>query len=175
MSNDLSSKEPVAENNSIADQTNNNGAIILRQQPTEEVQSIMQKYVSDATVKCYKNELVTLMFWLFDRDPEKYFHDWIVDSAIKANEKDKECKRNKSRKHLRRVLKDSLTDVRKNHCPIILETVDFYTFSHYVTTRKSSKGNLLSKSAYGGILSALMYLHKMTGFIAKDYFRRDIL
>ena len=43
----------------------------------------MQKYVSDSTVKCYKNELVTLMFWLFDRDPEKYFHDWIVDNAIK--------------------------------------------------------------------------------------------
>ena len=55
---------------------NNIGAIIPYQPPTAEVQSIMKKYVADTTVKRYRNELVKLMFWLFDKDPEKYFHDW---------------------------------------------------------------------------------------------------
>ena len=52
---------------------NNIRAIIPYQHPTAEVQSIMKKYVADATVKCYRNELVKLMFWLFDEILEKNF------------------------------------------------------------------------------------------------------
>jgi hypothetical protein len=175
MTDESSLNNAVVVKNNHANSANNNGAIILHQQPTDEVQRIMRKYVSDSTMTCYKNELVTLMFYLFDKDPEKYFHDWIRDSVIRANEKDGECIRNKTRKHLRQVLKESLEDVRKIHCPIIIETLDFSTFSHYVTTRKSKDGKLLSKSAYGGMQSALIYLHKMTGFVASDDFRRDLL
>ena len=175
MTDESSLNNAVVVKNNHANSTNNNGALILHQQPTDEVQRIMRKYVSNSTMTCYKNELVTLMFYLFDKDPEKYFHDWIRDNAIRANEKDGECIQTKTRKHLRQVLKDSLEDVRKSHCPIILETLDFYTFSHYVTTRKMKDGKLLSKSAYGGMQSALMYLDKMAGFVASDDFRRDLL
>ena len=40
------------------------------------------------------------MFWLFDKDPKKYFHDWILDNAIKADNEDK--KSSKSIRHLMR-------------------------------------------------------------------------
>ena len=150
---------------------NNIGAIIPYQHPTAEVQSIMKKYVADTTVKRYRNELVKLMFWLFDKDPEKYFHDWILDNAIKADNEDKKSSKSMNQqKYLREVLKDSLNDVCKNHCPIILETVDFSTFSHFVTTQKSKGEKLLSKSTYGNMQSALMYLHKMAGFVATEDF-----
>ena len=168
--------ETLTVHQSVSNDNNTDGAIIPHQHPTDEVQCIMRKYVADTSVTVYKNELVKLMFWLFDKDYEKYFHDWVVDNAIKADEKDKESpKFTKTRKHLRQVFKDSLNDVRKNHCPIIFETVDFCTFSHYVTTRKSKEEKLLSKSAYGGMQSSLMYLHKMAGFVADEDFRRDIL
>ena len=40
----------------------NIGTIIPYQHPTAEVQSTMNKYAADTTVKCYRNELVKLMF-----------------------------------------------------------------------------------------------------------------
>ena len=73
-------------------------------------------------------------------------------------------------KYLREVLKDSFNDVCKNHCPIILETVDFSTFSHFFTTQKSKGEKLLSKSTYKNMQSALMHLHKMAGFVATEDF-----
>ena len=74
------------------------------------------------------------MLWLFDENPEKYFHDWIVGAAMTADEQDKElAKTRKTRKYLRQVFKMSLQLVEKNHCPLVLEAVDFTTFLHYVT------------------------------------------
>jgi len=43
-----------------------------------------------------------------------------------------------------------------------------------VTTRRNRKGALLSKSAYGGVRSALMYLHKVAGYETPDDFKRDM-
>ena len=57
MSNKSSLNKVAVVNNNDANNTNNNNAIILHQQPTDEVQSIMRKYVSDATIMCYKNKL----------------------------------------------------------------------------------------------------------------------
>ena len=99
----------------------------------------MQKYVADASVTTYQNKIVQLMLWLFDENPKKYFHDWIVGAAMTADEQDKElAKTRKTRKYLRQVFKTSLQLVEKNHCPLVLEAVDFTTFLHYVTTRKKS-------------------------------------
>ena len=54
-------------------------------------------------------------------------------------------------------------DRSDKNCPIVLEKLMFNIFSHYVTTRKNKTGGLLSKSSYGGIRSALVYLHRMNG------------
>ena len=153
---------------------NRNNAIVPFSQPTEEVESIMRNFVSTATTTDYSNELVKLMIWLFDNDPEKHFHDWIVQKAINADEKDKDRSSKHGRKHLRSVFKSGLKNVRKNHCPVILETVDFNVFTRYVTSRKSRDGKLLSKSLYGNIQSSLTYLHKLAGFEMSADFRREM-
>ena len=155
------------------DREQSRGAIIPCMEPMEEIQSIMWKYISDATVTNYTNESIKLMFYLFDIGPETHFYD-CKQQAMKADEEDKAEKGNTTRRKLRMVFKDSLKNVRNNHCPIILETVDFTTFSHYVTTRKAKNGNLLSKSAYGGIHSYIMYLHKITGHDIPHDFTRFI-
>ena len=71
-------------------EVNRNNVIVPFSQPTEEVESIMKNFVSTATTTAYSSELVKLMIWLFDSDPEKHFHDWIVQKAINADEKDKD-------------------------------------------------------------------------------------
>jgi len=60
---------------------NRNNAIVPFSQPTEEVENIMRNYVSTATTTAYSSELVKLMLWLFDNDPEKHFLEWIVQKA----------------------------------------------------------------------------------------------
>ena len=46
-------------------------------------------YISDTTVINYTNELIKLIFYQFDIGPEKHFHDWIQQDAIKSDEEDK--------------------------------------------------------------------------------------
>ena len=84
-------------------------------------------------------------------------------------------KGNKNRKHLRAAFKQSIRDTTKDMCPIVLETLDFNTFSHFVTTRKKDNGSILSKSAYGAMQSSLMYLHKRARYKVNKNFRRDML
>ena len=109
----LNNNNQNATNDINTDFNNNNGKKnIPHQQPTEEVQCIMQKYVADMTVACYKNELFKLMLWLINKDPQKYFHDWVVGNAIKVDKKDKKSpKYTKQQKHLSQVLKDILDNV----------------------------------------------------------------
>ena len=73
---------------------------------TEEVQSIMRKYISDATVTNYTNESIKLMFYLFDIGPETHFYD-CKQQAMKADEEDKAEIRNTTRRNLRRVFKNA--------------------------------------------------------------------
>ena len=155
-------------------EANRNNAIVTFSQPTEEVASIMRNFVATSTTTGYSNEVVKLMLWLFDNDPQNHFHDWIVQQAINADEMDKENPSKHGRKHLRSVFKSSLKNVRKKHCPVILETVDFNVFTRYVTSRKSKDRKFLSKSHYGTIQSSLKYLHKLAGFNPSEDFRRDM-
>ena len=152
----------------------NEGAIVPLTKPTKEVETIMNMFVADKTVESYINELVKLFFWLFNKDTEKYFHDWIVEELYKADKKDMELQGNKNRKHLRAAFKQSIRNTTKDMCPIVLETLDFNTFSHFVTTRKKDNGSILSKSAYRAMQSSLMYLHKRARYEVDEDFRRDM-
>ena len=156
-------------------QGNNNAHIrdiVPHVQPTNEVQTIMRNYVSKNTRVQYTNELVKLFLYLFDLDLEKYFHDWFVLQARVADDEDQ--KGTNKRKLLRELFKNSINHVSKTRCPLILEAVDFATFTEYVTTRKSRKNRSLSKSGYGGIHSALMFLHKASGFRTTEEFQKNI-
>jgi len=65
----------IVVHNAHETEENRKNAIVPYSQPTEEVENIMRNYVSTATTTAYSSELVKLMLWLFDRDPEKHFHD----------------------------------------------------------------------------------------------------
>jgi len=141
---------------------------------TDTVQAIMNKFVAKKSATKYTNENVSLMLWLFDEDPDEYLFDWTLDAAFKAHEEDQESeKTTKSRINLRGYFKSLLLRITKvdRNCPLILEKVTFSVFSHYLTNRK---GKMLSKSAYGGVRSALMYLHKISGYETPDHFKVDL-
>ena len=151
--------------------------------PTEKVQTIMNNFVTKTSKKCYTNENVLLMLWLFDMNAEEYLHDWVVEKAWKANDRDEEeneSARKKGKKpmrhNLRQVFREALerSNQHDQNCPVILQRLTFNLFSHYVTTRKKNGGGSLSKSTYGSIRSAFKYLHKMAGSQVSEEYERSL-
>ena len=71
----------------------------------------------------------------------------------------------KKRLVMRKFCKDALYAVNKasNNCPIILPSLKFNIFSHYLTTRRKKNKCYLEKTTYGGIRSALTHLFRMVG------------
>ena len=82
-----------------------------------------------------------------------------MELAYPAHEQDTEEQTSK-RKYLRALCKQHLQagDKVEMNCPIILPKVDFVVFSDYMVSRVSKSGKRLSKAAYSGMRSALMYL-----------------
>ena len=50
-----------------------------------------------------------------------------------------------------------------NNFPVILVSLTFNIFSHYLTTRRKQNQSYLEKSTYGGIQSSLGHLFRMSG------------
>ena len=143
----------------------------------------MNNFLTKTSKKCYTNENVLLMLWLFDMNAEEYLHDWVVEKAWKANDRDEEeneSARKKGKKpmrhNLRQVFREALerSNQHNQNCPVILQRLTFNLFSHYVTTRKKNGGGLLSKSTYGSIRSAFKYLHKMAGSQVSEEYERSL-
>ena len=80
------------------------------QGPTTEVLSIMKRVASLTTEKKYKSENVNLLLWIYDDNNS--FNDDICKDALDAVNK------------------------ASNNCPIILPSLTFNIFSHYLTTRR---------------------------------------
>mmetsp|Transcript_9799 Transcript_9799/g.14533 ORF Transcript_9799/g.14533 Transcript_9799/m.14533 type:complete len:96 (-) Transcript_9799:785-1072(-) len=59
-------------------------------------------------------------------------------------------------------------------CPIVLEKMTFNLFSHYLTTRKNRKGQLLSQTAYSGIRSSLCHIYCMSGRDMEKEFQKNM-
>lgn len=147
--------------------------------PTLAVQSIMKEIVADRSKTRYNNENLLLLMWLFDDESlrEPLIFDWALERMIKADDRDKNEGRNAAkRRALRAECRSLLEAVNKDdhNSPIVLEKLTFNVFSHYLTTRKNRNGNLLSRSSYGGIRSALVYLHRMNGTEMTDDMQKDI-
>ena len=91
----------------------------------------MNNFVTKTSKRCYTNENVLLLIWLFDEDAEMYLHDWVVDQAYKADEEDREEEKKNPRKEGKKILRHKLRQVfresleRPNHhdrnCPVILQ------------------------------------------------------
>eukprot|EP00980_Cylindrotheca_fusiformis_P027304 scaffold19845_cov136-Cylindrotheca_fusiformis.AAC.1 len=143
--------------------------------PTAAVQAIMNNSIAKKSQLRYDNENITLMMWLFDEDAEKHLRDTVLDEMNTAHALDVEMG-TKGRKHLRVVCKKALENVNKTdkNCPIILETVTFNVFSHFLTTRKSKRGGMLATSSYGSVRSALVYLHAKAGYQTSSEFNDEM-
>lgn len=145
--------------------------------PTPEVQKIMQQIVADKSKAKYVNENVNLMLWLFDSDNlrEETIYDWALERMVKADDQDRE-KSSGAGLQIRSECRTMLSVVTKvnKQSPIILDKLNFSIFSHYLTSRKSKKGKLLSQSSYGGIRSSLVYLYRMNGTEMDDAMKADL-
>ena len=78
---------------------------------------------------------------------------------------------------MRKVCKEVLDEVQngENNCPIILQSLTFNIYSHYLTTRRK-KGTLvyLSKTSYNGIRSALCHLFRISGSEMSFDMKKDV-
>ena len=135
------------------------------QGPTTEVLSIMKRVVSLKSELKYKSENVNLLLWIYDGNDsvkdlllEEWFRNKLSDAEVGDEGK-------KTRPAMRKICKDALDAVNKasDNCPIILPSLTFNIFSHYLTTRRKKNVSYLEKTTYGGIRSALTHLFRMSG------------
>ena len=94
--------------------------------PSDAVEEVMGKIVSEGAQKRYNSENITLMMWLFDQDPDEFLHDSIVIDALQAHEWD-QAEKTKRRKYLRGICKNSMmsyfrTQLDKHGVDVRLET-----------------------------------------------------
>ena len=61
-----------------------------------------------------------------------------------------------------------------DNCPIILPSVTFELFSHYLVTKKKKGGGHLSVQTYDGCQSALMHLYRRSKYTCCDHFCTQI-
>ena len=146
--------------------------------PTPAVQEIMNLYVASTSAKNYTRSNVQLAIYLFDTDAERYLHSSFLDEAVDADDLDFSLgqKKDGKRENLRKICMDQLLKVNKHddNCPIVLQKVTFNVFSNYLATKRNKKGQMLSKSTYGTLRSALTHLYKMAGQEIPDKFRQEM-
>ena len=148
--------------------TDNTSIVAYECRPTNAVEKIMSLVVADNSSICYRNNNIIFILWIYNNEErrEELLHDWMVVQLIQAEAEDHQTPRTqKSRPNARAVCKAALESINKvdKNCPIVLSKISFNLFSHYVTTRKTSKGDYLSKAGYGLIRSALKHLYRMSG------------
>ena len=142
---------------------NPNGTALIPyygQGPTNEVLIITKRVVSLTSEKKYEAENFNLLLWIYDGNNsvkdlllEEWFRNKLSDAEVGYEGE-------KIRPTIRKIIKDALDAVNKspNNCPIILTSLTFNIFSHYLTTRRKKDKCYLEKNTYGGIRSALTHL-----------------
>ena len=131
---------------------------------TTEVLSIIKRVVSLTLENKYKAENVNLLLWIYDgNNSVKYLllEGWFLNKLSDAEVGDEG---KKTRPEMRNICKDALDVVNKasKHCPIILPSLAFNIFSHYLNTRRKKNKCYLKKTTYVGIRSALTRLFRMS-------------
>ena len=135
------------------------------QGPTTEVLSIMKIVVSLTSEKKYKAENVNLLLWIYNSNnsvKDLLLEEWFRNKLSDAEVGDEG---NKTRPAMRKICKDALDALNKasDSCPIILTSLTFNTFSHYLTTIRKKNNCYLEKTTYRGIRSALTHLFRISG------------
>jgi len=83
----------------------------LNDRPTDAVQVAMQQLVSDNTKDTYALENIRFIVYLYDRDPDEYIWDQVLDDFHKAHEEDEENQRTKKRPSLRACIRRHLSAI----------------------------------------------------------------
>ena len=122
------------------------------QGPTTEVLSTMKRVVSLTLEKKHKSENVNMLLWIYDGNnsvKDLLLEEWFRNKLRNSEEGDKG---KKSRPATRKIFKDALDAVNKasNNCPIILSSLTFNIFSHYLNTRRKKK-SVTSRKLHTGV------------------------
>ena len=83
----------------------------------------------------------------------------------------------KGRKAMRATCKYAINAINSNNdkYPILLKNMTFNIFSHYMSMKKSeNSGVYLSATRYGGILSALTHLYRVSGKDMDQGFKKEL-
>ena len=146
--------------------------------PSTDVLNIMKRVVEPNSTIKYNNENIRFLLWIYDHDEEEsirylLLEDWFIIHLDWASTQDNG---NKSRTVMRKICRSAIEAIHKgsNNCPIILASLEFNVFSHYLTTRKKEDGTYLSKSAYNGIRSSLQHLYRMSGQVMSAEMTKDL-
>ena len=106
-----------------------------------------------------------MLLWVYDGNNSvkdlllgEWFRNKLSDAEVGDEGK-------KTRPAMRNICKDVLDAVDKasNNFPVVLPSLTFNIFSHYLTTRRKKNKCYLDKTTYGGIRSALTHLFRMSG------------
>lgn len=159
--------------------SNNQQVVAYQGRPTSLVEKIMKKSVGDGSNYNYDNQNITFILWLFDNDMhrEELLADWMVSRLYEAQALDNVTNGGRSKRpNMRAACKEALSAMNKHedNCPIVLPKLTFNLFSHYMTTRKDRKGELLDKSSYGQVRSALAHLYKNSKHEKSAEFEKDL-
>ena len=121
---------------------------------TREVLAIMKAVVSKKSEKKYRNENITFLLWVYDSDimiKDMLLEEWFIAKLEDAEAGDR-LRGKATRPAMREVCRDCLDAVNKEakNCPLILPSLTFNLFSHYLTTQKKKSNNntMLSRTAY---------------------------
>ena len=108
---------------------------------------------------------------------KKAVNEDLIHDKSQENKTGRKKRKLGMRKNQRKVCNnwlDSLDNDTTKNCPINLANLNFEIFSRYISTRKTVKGEYLSKITYGGMQSGLSHLYRCCDLEIPDNFSADM-
>ena len=146
------------------------------QGPTTEVLSIMKRVVSLTLKNKYKAENVNLLLWIYDDNDsvkDLLLEEWFCKKLSDAEVGDEGKKKSPAMRNICKYALDAVNKLSDN-CPIVLPSLTFNIFSHYLNTRRKKNKCYLKETTYGGIRSALTHLFRMSGQEMENTMMKEI-
>ena len=106
--------------------------------PSPVVVDIMKRVVEPSSTMKYTNEIIRFLLWIYDEEESirsLLLEEWFIIKLDWASIQDNGST---SRSVMTKVCRTAVEAINKasHNCPIILASLTFNIFSHYLTTRK---------------------------------------
>ena len=141
----------------------------------DEVRDIMREVISSSSQYGYSYMNTNLIVWLLQNEAYHYMLEpWYIEEMRDLSER--------KRKGVTKKMVENLYE-EEDRCPIILSSLTFKVFSHFMATRKLSekhrkirktKSSYLAASTYDNYRSALMHLFRMSKYEVPDVFVKQL-